>query len=141
MTEHYTGYRERGPYPGEDQDITTRQGGWLYLALAAAVLLTFVSVVLVATWPLAIAAWALVAILWSVELVAKRAAARLQHEHGVPGHTVDPAALRDEEYERAAAARHAGDVTGPVVGPDLAEPRVYDDGRRESPEGPRPSSP
>lgn len=141
MTEHYTGYRERGPYPGEDQDITSRQGGWLYLALGAAVLLTFISVVLVATWPLAIAAWALVAILWSVELVAKRAAAKLQHSHGVPGHSVDPAALREEEYERVAAARHAEDAGQADEPRDLAQPRVYDEGGRGGPEGSRPPSP
>ena len=82
MRERYTGYYERGPYPGEEEDLTRRQGGWFFVGLAAAVILTFASVLLVATWPLAIAAWALVAVLWSVELVAKRAAVKLQHEHG-----------------------------------------------------------
>lgn len=79
MTEHYTGYHERGPYPGEEPDVTRRQSGWLYIALGVAVVLTFVSVVLVATWPLAILAWALLAVLWTIELVAKRAAARIHH--------------------------------------------------------------
>lgn len=82
MAERYTGYYERGPYPGEEADITRRQGGWLFGALALAVALTFVSVLLVATWPLAIGAWALVAVLWGFELVAKRAALRFQKEHG-----------------------------------------------------------
>lgn len=79
MTERYTGYYERGPYPGEDPDLTRRQGGWLYLGLGGAVILTLVSIVFVATWPLAILAWAALAILWTGELVAKRAAARLHH--------------------------------------------------------------
>lgn len=84
MSEHYRGYFERGPYPGEEPDLTRRQGGWFFVALAGAAVLTLASVVLVFTWPLAIAAWALVAVLWGVELVAKRAAVRLQREHGAP---------------------------------------------------------
>lgn len=84
MTEHYTGYIERGPYPGEDPDMTRRQSGWLYVALGVAVLLTFVSVLLVATWPLAIGAWAVLAILWVVELIAKRAAAKVHPHQGPP---------------------------------------------------------
>lgn len=129
MTEHYTGYYERGPYPGEEPDITRRQGGWFFVALAAAVLLTFVSVVLVATWPLAIAAWALVAVVWGVELVAKRAAVKLQHEHGAhfedgrewptpvvgaPPHPVRE--LTPEEEEEARRAEPSPDV------PDVQSP-------------------
>lgn len=82
MAERSNEYYERGPYPGEEPDFTRRQGGWLFAALALAFVLTMVSVVLVATWPLAIAAWTLVAVLWGVQLVAKRVGARFQHEHG-----------------------------------------------------------
>lgn len=77
MAEQYTGYKERGPYPGEEPDISRRQSGWLYISMGAALLLTLVSVVTVVTWPLAIAAWAVVAILFTVELIGKRAAAKL----------------------------------------------------------------
>lgn len=77
MAEQYTGYKERGPYPGEEPDISRRQSGWLYISMGAALLLTLISVVTVVTWPLAIAAWAVVAIFFTVELIGKRAAAKL----------------------------------------------------------------
>lgn len=123
--QHYTGFYERGPYPGEEPDLTRRQGGWFFVALAAAVILTFVSVVLVATWPLAVAAWALVAVLWGVELVAKRVARRFQPETGahfddgrewttpVVGEPSRPVMLTPEEEEAARQPSPAPDVQSP----------------------------
>lgn len=62
----------RGPFPGEEPDLTTREGGWHYIALGLAVALTLLSVVVMVTWPFAILAWVLVAGLWIVHVGAKK---------------------------------------------------------------------
>ncbi|MFZ9890077.1 MAG: hypothetical protein ACO3JL_21475 [Myxococcota bacterium] len=62
----------RGPFPGEEPDLTVREGGWHYIALGLAVALTLLSVVVMVTWPFAILAWMLVAGLWLVHIGAKK---------------------------------------------------------------------